>query len=180
MDNLIEILDILIWPFVVLVGIIMFKGDLSKILKRVTTLETSAAKMTFREEMAEVEQKMANEPLSKSIESDKWLKEMLQIASISPRAAITEAWTAIEVTCLKLGMDYGAGVQTRFSPKALEDYLSNIPNFDNKLIGRVMELRKLRNSVVHGRDEDFEFIDAKKYIQIADKTLSALNAELNK
>lgn len=178
MENVIEILDIMVWPLVVSLGLIMFKGDLSKILRRVTTVETSSAKMTFREDIEEVELEMADEPTSKSKESDKWLKEMLHIASLNPRAAITEAWTAIEVVCLKLGMVHGATAQTRFSPKVLETYLSNLPSFDNKLIGRVMELRKLRNSVVHGRDEDFEFVDAKKYIQIADKTLTALNAEL--
>jgi hypothetical protein len=179
MNNWIEILDITIWPVVVLTGLIMFKSDLSKILKRVSSVETSAAKMIFRQEISEVEQSMAEFSLTVSKESAHWLNEMLKIAEINPRAAIIEAWTAIELTCLKLGLVQGATVQTRFSPRALENYLRSIPNFDNELISRVMELRKLRNSVAHGKNEDFEFIDAKKYIQIADKTLGTLNREIN-
>lgn len=43
-----------------------------------------------------------------------------------------------------------------------------------------MDLRSLRNKVAHGIDADFEFIDAKKYIAIADKTLSILKENLDK
>lgn len=43
------------------------------------------------------------------------------------------------------------------------------------MIKRVMDLRRLRNQVTHGIDADFDFIDAEKYIMIADKTLNALS-----
>jgi len=175
MEHFVKILDILAWPLVVLVGMLLFKKDLGGVLRRLVKVETSAAKMMFNEEMKEVEQQIPDSPSGKSGESSKWLSEMIQIARINPRAAIIEAWTAIEVACIELGMVSGA-TMPRFSPKALEEFLYQIPDFDKEMIKRVMDLRRLRNRVTHGMDADFDFIDAEKYIELADKTVSALNA----
>ncbi len=175
MENIIKILDITIWPLVVITAMFLFRNDFSKALRRITSVETSVAKMMFEEEMREVELRISDDYVEPSKESAGWLAEMLEIAEISPRAAIMESWTAIEIACVELGLVQGTAVRARFSSSALENYLKDIPNFDNELIGRVMDLRKLRNRVTHGMDADFEFIDAKKYIQVADKTLSILN-----
>ncbi|NMH64973.1 hypothetical protein [Shewanella salipaludis] len=175
MEHFVKILEILAWPLVVLVAMFQFKKDLGSVLRRLVKVETSAAKMMFNEELEEIEQKLPDSTIEKSGESSKWLSEMLQIAKLNPRAAIIEAWTAIEVACIELGMVAGA-TMPRFSPRALEEFLYQIPDFDKEMINRVMDLRKLRNRVTHGMDADFDFIDAEKYIELADKTVSALNA----
>lgn len=175
MEHLIKILEILAWPIVVLVAMPLFKGDLGSVLRRLVRVETSAAKMMFNEELKQVEEKISSTPAPSTEESSKWLSEMKQIAKLNPRAAIIEAWTSIEIACVELGMVQGA-TMPRFSPKALEQFLYEIPDFDNEMIKRVMNLRGLRNRVTHGMDADFEFIDAEKYIELADKTVSALNA----
>lgn len=175
MEHFIKIMEILAWPVVALVAMFLFKKDLGSVLRRLVKVETSAAKMMFNEELEEIEQNIPDSTSEKSRESSKWLSEMLQIAKINPRAAIIEAWTAIEVACIELGMVAGA-TMPRFSPRALEEFLYKIPDFDNEMIKRVMDLRNLRNRVTHGMDTDFDFIDAEKYIELADKTVSALNA----
>lgn len=175
MENVIKILDILAWPTIVALAMLLFKKDLGSILRRLIKVETSAAKMLFNEEIKEVAEKLSNTPVLSSDESKKWLTEMKTIAKLNPRAAIIEAWTAIEVACIKIGMFQGATIP-RFSPKALEQFLYNIPEFNHDMIKRVMDLRQLRNRVTHGMDADFNFIDAEKYIELADKTVNALTA----
>jgi hypothetical protein len=175
MEHFIKILEIIIWPAVALVAMFLFKKDFGGVLKRLVKVETSAAKMMFNEELKEVEQNLSSAPSQESEISSKWLSEMTQIAKLNPRAAIIEAWTAIEVACIELGMVSGT-TMPRFSPKALEEFLYQIPDFDNEMIKRVMDLRRLRNRVTHGMDADFDFIDAEKYIELADKTVGALNS----
>lgn len=174
MDNYIRLLDVLAWPAVALVAVLLFRKDLSSILRRIRQFETSTAKMMFNEELEQVERTIPETPRIESEESNKWLSEMKAIAKLNPRAAIIEAWTSIEIACVELGLVQGA-TMPRFSPKALEEFLFRIPDFDREMIKRVMDLRRLRNRVTHGMDAEFEFIDAEKYIELADKTVSALN-----
>ena len=122
MENFIKILDISVWPLIAALGIFLFKKDLGSVLKRLVRVETSAAKMMFNEEIKEVEEKFSGTPQVTNAESNKWLTEMKTIAKINLRAAIIEAWTAIEVACMKIGMVHGSAIP-RFSPKALEQFL---------------------------------------------------------
>ncbi|MCG8632462.1 MAG: hypothetical protein MI863_01475 [Desulfobacterales bacterium] len=175
MESFIKILEIISWPFVVGLGMLLFKNDLSSVLKRLTRVETSAAKMMFKEEMIEVERQISENPAPESEESGNWLTEMKTIAKINPRAAIIEAWTSIEIACIEIGMVHGSTMK-RFSPKALETFLHEIPEFDNDMIKRVKDLRRLRNRVTHGLDADFDYIDAEKYIELADKTVNTIKS----
>ncbi|WP_320838233.1 hypothetical protein [Zhongshania sp.] len=175
MENFIKLLEIVAWPSVVLVGMFLFKKDLGSVLRRLVKVETSAAKMMFNEEIKEVQSSLPETPDNPAEDSNNWLTEMNAIAKLNPRAAIVEAWTAIEVACVEIGMVHGA-TMPRFSPKALEQFLHEIPEFDNDMIKRVMDLRRLRNRVTHGMDADFDYIDAEKYIELADKTVGAINA----
>jgi hypothetical protein len=172
-ENLIKILEITIWPTITLVAMFIFQKDLRSILKRLTKVETSTTKLMFNEEIKELEQSIPNKEDTESIESNKWISEMNTIAEINPRASIIEAWTSIEIACIEKGMIQGSAMM-RFSPKMLEDYLKLLKDFDNDMIKRVMDLRRLRNRVAHGKDAEFDFIDAKKYIELADKTLLAI------
>jgi len=152
----------------------IFQKDLRNILGRLVKVETSSAKLMFNEEIQEIEQNIPNKDIPISTENNKWILEMNAIAEINPRASIIEAWTAIEIACFEKGMIQGATTMRRFSPKLLEDSLKSLKDFDDNMIKRVMDLRKLRNRVAHGHDADFDFIDAKKYIELADKTLLAI------
>lgn len=174
MENFIRILEILAWPFIVSTGMLLFKKDLSSVLRRLTKVETSAAKMMFDEEIKEVKNTIQQDPVLSEEGSDSWISEMKAIAKLNPRAAIIEAWTSIEIACVEVGMVQGTTMR-RFSPRVLEQFLYETPSFDNAMIKRVMDLRRLRNRVTHGVDADFEFIDAEKYIELADKTVSAIN-----
>jgi hypothetical protein len=177
MEHFIKILEILAWPVVVSISMFLFQKDLGSVLRRLTKVETSAAKIMFNEEIKEVEKNLSVNTSAVVLQEDNsgWLSEMRTIAKLNPRAAIIEAWTSIEISCIEIGMFQGTAMR-RFSPKALEEFLHEIPEFDSEMIKRVMDLRRLRNRVTHGMDADFDFIDAEKYIELADKTVNALNA----
>lgn len=117
---------------VVLVALFVFRSDIAGVFRRLKKVETSAAKILFNEEIKEFEQDAEFIPVAEDEFSSEWIKEMNAIAKLNPRAAIIEAWTSIEVTCLEIGMFQGAS------------------------------------------------IDAEKYIELADKTVNALNASIKR
>lgn len=121
MEQSIKILEIVTWPFVVSIAMLLFKKDLSNVLKRLTKVETSAAKMIFNEEINNVEKNLPHSSIKKPEESKDWQSEMIQIAKMNPLAAIIEAWTAIEVSCIEIGIFHGTTMR-RFSPKALKTF----------------------------------------------------------
>lgn len=65
----------------------------------------------------------------------------------------------------------GSSMLTRF----LDCRPCRVNLFDSAMISQVMELRKMRNIVIHGRDHDFDYIDGEKCIGLADKVLTLVN-----
>ena len=150
-----------------IVIVLLFRKSLINLTKRISKIETSSGKIELYNEFVKI-----NEELKDIELNDKsWIKEMEKIAEINPRAAIIEAWTTIELSCIKKGFTTGNVIQ-RFNPKELEDYLKNI---DESVSNKIKDLRNLRNKLVHEHQFDFDFINAKKYIELSDKIISILN-----
>ena len=173
MANFIQILDIIIWPTVVLVGLLLFKREIGKVLKRLTKLETSAGSLHFKDDLLNVDRSLPDSPETK--ESKTWISEMEEIAKVSPRAAVLESWTSIELACIEKGLVDGSAI-VRFSPKEMERYFYENTDADSELLNNLKTLRQLRNRVSHGRDIDVSYQDASKYIRVADKALNALTS----
>jgi hypothetical protein len=164
---IVEITNNLAWPLVTIVIVLLFRKSLINLTKRISKIETSSGKIELYNEFVKI-----NEELKDIELNDKsWIKEMEKIAEINPRAAIIEAWTTIELSCIKKGFTTGNVIQ-RFNPKELEDYLKNI---DESVSNKIKDLRNLRNKLVHEHQFDFDFINAKKYIELSDKIISILN-----
>ena len=164
---IVEITNNLAWPLVTIVIVLLFKESLINLTKRISKIETSSGKIELYNEFVKI-----NEELKDIELNDKsWINEMEKIAEINPRAAIIEAWTTIELSCIKKGFTTGNVIQ-RFNPKALEDYLKNI---DESVSNKIKDLRNLRNKLVHEHQSDFDFINAKKYIELSDKIITILN-----
>ena len=164
---IVEITNNLAWPVVTIVIVLLFRKSLINLTKRISKIETSSGKIELYNEFVKI-----NEELKDIELNDKsWINEMEKIAEINPRAAIIEAWTTIELSCIKKGFTTGNVIQ-RFNPKELEDYLKNI---DESVSNKIKDLRNLRNKLVHEHQFDFDFINAKKYIELSDKIITILN-----
>ncbi len=158
----IELLDVIIWPVTIILVLLIFKKNISELVKRISKIETNAGKI----ELEKINYELKDIP----IKDTSWIEEMQKIAEINPRAAIIEAWTTIEHNCIKKGFTQGSTIQ-RFSPKVLDDYLLKV---DDSIANKVRDLRNLRNKLIHGIDSDFDYINAKKYIELADKVITIL------
>lgn len=180
MEHFVNILNIIVWPAIVLTALIMFKGALTTLLSRIRTFESSNNKIEFDTQVEHLERISLDqqvEQLDNKEESKTWKETLNQVARLSPRAAIIEAWTSIELACVEAGMQKGTVGPMRFYPKMLEEFLYKTEGFDQAMIQQIMEMRRLRNLVIHGRDQEFGFLDSEKYIDLADKVLTAIKAQ---
>ncbi len=164
---IIEITNNLAWPLVAMTSILIFRKSLVNSIKRISKIETANGTIELKHEFEKINQDLKNIKTN----NKSWINEMEKIAEINPRAAIVEAWTMIELSCIKKGLTTGSTIQ-RFHPKILEDYLSNI---DESISNKIRELRSLRNKLIHGHQSDFELINAKNYIELSDKIITILN-----
>ena len=183
MEHFIKILEIVVWPVIVLVTMLMFRRSLEKLLGRIRSVESANNKVLFDAQLKELEERSKTKlPASKvdNAESKSWKENLLKVAKLNPRAAMVEAWTAIELACIEAGMAQGTVGPKRFHPRILEEFLDKTEGFDSAMISQIMELRKMRNIVIHGRDHDFDYIDGEKFIELADKVLSLVNELPNK
>jgi len=183
MENFIKILEIVVWPLVVISGMLLFRRSLERLLGRIRSVESSNNKVLFDAQLKELEERSKNDlpkTVAEDVESKSWKENLLKVAKLNPRAAMVEAWTAIEMACIEAGMAQGTVVQKRFHPRILEEFLDKTEGFDKSMISQIMELRKMRNIVIHGRDHDFDYIDGEKYIELADKVLDVVNQLPNK
>ncbi|ENV5905515.1 hypothetical protein ACFKA9_005673 [Vibrio parahaemolyticus] len=183
MEHFIKILEIVIWPSVVVSGMLLFRRALERLLGRIRSLESSNNKVLFDAQLKELEERSKNDLPTITVEdkeSKSWKENLLKVAKLNPRAAMVEAWTAIELACIEAGMAQGTISTKRFHPKILEEFLDKTEGFDKSMISQIMELRKMRNIVIHGRDHDFDYLDGEKYIELADKVLDVVNQMPNK
>jgi hypothetical protein len=164
---IVEITNNLAWPIVTIIIVLLFRKSLINLTKRISKIETSNGKIELYNEFVKINEELKDIELN----DRSWINEMEKIAEINPRAAIIEAWTTIELSCIKKGFTTGSAIQ-RFNPKSLEDYLKNI---DESLSNKIKDLRNLRNKLVHEHQSDFDFINAKKYIELSDKIITILN-----
>lgn len=133
----------------------------------------------FNEEVAavrqEAEAQFPPKVQTNSLSSDE--SRLLEVAKVSPRAAIVEAWRLVEIAA-------GKAVDERLptlvlpdinfrparprSPIALARELTSLEVLNAKQLSVFHELRNLRNQASHAEDFEMDFESANNYIQSAE------------
>ncbi|RXE96136.1 DUF4145 domain-containing protein [Pseudoalteromonas sp. PS5] len=111
----------------------------------------------------------------KSTEDLSQTEQLLRIAEVSPRAAIVEAWTLIEMAASKKGLKAGVTLP-RTSPKMIVDYLQLSGELPPNSIEIIEQLRKLRNQAVHMPDFAINQSEAERYLELAAKSAAVIGA----
>ncbi|AVR96143.1 hypothetical protein C9I28_10755 [Pseudoduganella armeniaca] len=109
---------------------------------------------------------------------------LLELARVSPRSAILEAWRGVEIAATKAVdshsrqavSDASTGYRTRTSPVALGRELGLLGIFNGKQMSVFHELRALRNQAAHVEDFEIEFESVNSYIQLTRSLVADLKA----
>jgi hypothetical protein len=182
MNLLVQLVTAIAWPIVVLWIAYLFKGELRDLIGRVSRfrykeLEFELGLARAEKSIAVIEHSIQSLPTANAVSSTR-LQQLRELADVSPRAAILEAWIMIEEAAARSGFVTGAQVP-RTNVMSFVDWLIRTGKLPAESELLVQQLRTLRNQAAHY----FEFTvpafelkreDADRYLDIAAKVSSLI------
>lgn len=173
MENFVKLIEALAWPVAVLILAFGFRIELRKAFNRISNLKYKGLEATFDKELSRVEThtKLYVQPEEKFIAETPAEKsgyaQLLRLAEVAPRAAITESWRNLESVVDQLAA--GMGMDTK-SPmvggKAIRSLIQN-EQVDPSLLEDYNRLRKLRNQAAHAEEFDITQTEAERYAALS-------------
>ncbi|OEE78502.1 DUF4559 domain-containing protein [Vibrio genomosp. F6] len=181
MNYVVEIIKAVAWPLSIVWLGYLFRTEVRGLFGRVSTLKYKDMEASFEKQLTKVENeaKGINEAKTKPLIADlPKAEQLLRIAEVSPRAAIVEAWTMIEVAAAERAVK--SGVQfPRTNPKMIVNYLAHCDEFSDSNIEVIEQLRKLRNRAVHMPDFVITQDEAERYMNLAVRSAAVISEDVS-
>lgn len=164
---IVEMTKALAWPVVAVVIILIVRRPLLAMLPLVRRLRYGSLELDFgrrvHELAAEVDKELpavADEPLA---------ERLAQLARLSPRAAVLEAWLALEAAAAEASRREGLDLTSRErrTPLLLGQALEQAGILDEQKLEIFHRLRNLRNAAAHASDFELDNQSAVEYGQLA-------------
>jgi len=163
------VLGYIVWPGVVVVLAILFRSQFEGLFERLIRLKHKDTEIEFKERLKKVEatviESRASPPPPPEITLD-------DLADVSPRAAILEAWISVE----EVLADYlrSVGLDPKLSYQGLRRLPQEFQEDLSPILTPYQELRVIRNKAVHASDTDLSPEVARRFIQSAQKVRGVL------
>lgn len=171
----VELIKALAWPLVTFAVFLLFRRPLQSLIPGIKSLKFAGAEVTMANQVDEVKAlaKVIPPPAAEAPpatpEALTEVDRLYEIASLVPRAAISEAWRKVELA--------GAEAVRRNCPPDLPKSLRSPGTFAEalrrydvitpELFVALTKLRKIRNEAVHAADFDIEPTTARDYVETA-------------
>jgi len=180
MDAFVKLIDALAWPIAILILAFVFRSEFRKILSRMSKLKYKDIEATFEHELSQVENRreVYTEPEEQAQPETPAEKsgyaQLLRIADVSPRAAVTESWRKIESAVDKVAAGMGMDTKNPMSGvKAIRSLIQQ-KRVDPSLLEDYNSLRKLRNQAAHAEEFEISQTEAERYAGLAIEIASFL------
>ncbi len=174
MHFIIELLDKLAWPLVVVFSILILREPLSALIRLAKKVKFNDFEVEFSQELKTVSKKA--EGAFPELKQD---KKSILIASVEnfPNSAILGAWKAVDEAAESLitskRSDVDLNINTRY--KLIENILVKGNIIDTKKGKLFNELRQLRNKVAHASGYEVGKAEAIQYVELCFKLVGHLN-----
>ncbi len=176
MDQIIKLLDVVIWPCVVLMMAFMLRKPIKSLLPFVENVKYKDFEVKFRKELDQIkeEAKEAGIDLQTKIGEK---TEIYKLVEISPSSAILESWKDLEIAARKK-VEELAPHETKYKnllqrPIAYLEYTGALTPSTARAI---RELQSLRNQTAHKLDVKITKEDALEYSSLAKAILKQIEA----
>ena len=165
-----KLIEALAWPIATVAMVALLRKQIAAALPLVKRLKAGPVEAEFEREVRELAESAQAAPPAAPAEPAQvgFKSELYKLAQVSPRAAILEAWLAVEAAAI-------AAVRTR-SPSTVSDarkpvllatMLSQNEVLAQGQLAIFQELRSLRNQVVHVSDFYPTLEAVSNYIELA-------------
>lgn len=175
MDYLIKLIELCIWPTVVLIVFFVLKKPLKALLPFVNKLKYKDLEVSFSESLKEVREETEQSGIKVESTQEEKL-ELYQLIEISPSSAIIESWKDIEVAArekIKLLVDDDSMQKALRRPLT---YLELTGALIPSTARAIRELQSLRNQAAHSNHLQISKEDVLEYVNLAKAITNQINA----
>jgi hypothetical protein len=171
-----SIVGSLAWPATAFGIVLLLRKQLVAMLPYLRKLKAGPVEAEFEREVEVLE---AESPLSLPPTEQKLLtdesKRLLELAQVSPRAAILEAWHGVEFAARNAVLhNAGSPIPEITTPVRVAKELVRLDLLSPEEIGLFHDLRGLRNQATHSPDFHPSFESVHSYLMLAKRLRSRL------
>jgi hypothetical protein len=173
-----SILSALAWPVAIVIIVIVLRRPLRHLLSRLETLRGPGVEATFQRQLEEAREEAvaaaASLPVGQRRDANQQERleysDLLQLADLSPRAAILDAWLRLEFALTEAAKRADVPLTERRGILGLIEELEKRGIIAPELRSPLRRLRNLRNVAVHAIDFDvpkdsvIDYIDTANFI----------------
>lgn len=173
---IVRILEAIAWPLTVIIIMFIFKSQLGRVILTLSKLRYKDLEIEFDKDLKDAEYK-ARELQLPSPEDIKGIPEAVvptspydrlsQIAAISPRAAVTEAWQIIELSTMEAAKAQGITVRGARAEREVIRSLVKRAKLQEGTLDLYENLRRMRNNAVHAHEFEIDTEEAIRYVDLA-------------
>ena len=160
----------LAWPIVVLIIFLYFKSDLIKIIRRIKSAEIKDFKFELEEKLEDVKKEAINNSVTMFYPIDAINRQFNPTDDKTKETQILDAWKKIEHRLFEL--------DERNNAKNVNDtlnYLVKTKKIQKYLAKMILDLRELRNIVVHNQNPYISEEDFQNWMSISKSVIDRLN-----
>lgn len=179
------LVDALAWPAVLVVLLVIGRAQIRELVRALLKLRYKSFELEFGRRVQELEEQLdpvspvadvkgrfeaTLPPLGSTLQGHVYSAEeslIARLATISPRAAVYEAWREVEHALVDLAQRYG--MDSRRSPGRLVGALDSRGVLSGNTVLVLNELRTLRNEAVHQREVSLSTQEALEYAAVAQR-----------
>lgn len=171
-----ELIKTIIWPITVLVIFYQLRSPISNAINFLDKMKYKDLELEFGKRVEELA-KEAKKQIPTIVETNTTKDRLIELAKISPRSAILEAWLLVEDASIKKITEKKIKISSsdKRSPLKLEQTLSKNNILDDQKLQIFNKLRNLRNASAHAVELSLDAHDAIEYVDAAIRLASLLN-----
>lgn len=170
-------IEALVWPVTAIIILLLFRSQIARVILRLSRFKYKDAVFEFGKDLEDAENKAASldlpppkvlrqvtEPITIASSYDR----LYELASSSPRGAITESWLRIEAAVNEAAQKLGIGPVRHY--RAWEQVIAELvkrEKIPQSTIYLFNDLRKIRNNAVHMIEFEISTQEAARYVDLA-------------
>lgn len=174
-----SVIGSLAWPATLLAVVLLLRKQIAELLPLIRKLKAGPVEAEFEREVKELRAEASETlptPELRLLEGES--KRLYELAQLSPRAAILEAWQGIEFSARRAALQRaGSPIPDMSSPLRLIRALTQLELLSSEDVALFNDLRGLRNQAIHSPDFSPSFEAVSTYLQLA-QSLEAKLAKL--
>jgi|SRR5882672_12240005 len=176
-----EIVKATAWPAVVLVVIVLLRKPLRGLLPYLTRFKYKDFEVTFGREAAEARAEATQLPSPEGLAPAALppiSTEVARLISVSPRAAVIEAWREVD-TAARLALIRREAMQPQLmttSPSKIATLLASYHIFEPRQVALFHDLRTMRNEAAHAPEFALPEFAARDYAEAAARLVELLTS----